>query len=70
MRTRTWDTVLRRFLSYEIVDEELSESITGERIRAEFPEIGFASAFLTALLPDPKEAQMAYELVKECREEA
>lgn len=70
MRTRTWDTVLRRFLSYEVVDDELSESITGERIRAEFPEIGFASAFLTALLPDPKEAQMAYELVKECREEA
>ena len=68
-RARILDRVLGRFMNYEIVDDELSEAITAERIRAEFPEIGFASRFLTELLTDPKEAQMAYSLVIECREE-
>lgn len=52
-----------RFLYYEIEDSELSEIITMERIRSEFAEIGIAAKLLEAL-SDPKEIQMAYELIK------
>lgn len=54
-------------MAYECEDKELSELITKEKIRAEFPEISFAAQLLEAL-DDPKELQMAYELVKACRE--
>ena len=56
--------LLSRFLTYEVDDGELSEIITPEKIRAEFAEIGFAAKLLEELLPIPKEAQMAYDLLK------
>lgn len=62
-RTRVYEETLGGFLTYEAVDDDLSESITPERIRSEFAEIGFASRLLEAL-DDPKELQMAYELIK------
>ena len=60
------DEALRRFLTYEVADAGLSERITPEQIRAEFAEIGFAAQLLEALT-DPKEIQMAYELIKKYR---
>ena len=51
-----------RFITYEVDDRDLCEVITKERIRSEFPEIGFAAAFLEAI-GDPRELQMAYGLV-------
>ena len=57
---------MEQFLDYEIVDEELSELITEDMIKEEFPEMSFSAAFLTELLGDEKEVQMAYELLKEC----
>lgn len=57
---------LGRFLSFETDDSGLSELITPERIRSEFAEIGFASAFLESL-DDPREVQMAYELINKYR---
>lgn len=62
-----YDASLSEFMTYEIEDKELSELITKDKIRAEFPEISFAAQLLEAL-DDPRELQMAYELVKACRE--
>ena len=55
--------MLDGFLTYETDDRNLAELITGEKIRAEFAEIGFAAEFLESLT-DPKEIQMAYDLIK------
>ncbi|MDD7734833.1 MAG: metallophosphoesterase [Firmicutes bacterium] len=66
-RNDIYDAELSEFMTYEIEDKELSELITKDKIRAEFPEISFAAQLLEAL-DDPKELQMAYELVKACRE--
>ena len=63
-KQRIYDETLGRFLTYEVDDAELSEQITPERIRAEFAEIGFAARFLEKLT-DPREVQMAYELIKQ-----
>ncbi len=65
-KQRIYDDALRRFLTYEVADAGLSEKITPEQIRAEFAEIGFAAQLLEAL-SDPKEIQMAYELIKKYR---
>lgn len=67
-RHRIYDELTREFLSFESVDAGLSEQITVEQIRAEFAEIGFAASLLERLMDDPKEVQMAYELLNECRE--
>ena len=65
-KQKIYDEALRRFLTYEVADAGLSERITPEQIRAEFAEIGFAAQLLEALT-DPKEIQMAYELIKKYR---
>ena len=62
-RQQTYEELLGKFMTYEIDDQNLSELITPEQIRAEFAEIGFAAEFLKAL-SDPKEIQMVYELIK------
>ncbi len=54
-------------MTYEVADEALCEQITREKIRSEFAEIGFAAKLLEALT-DPREVQMAYELVRKYRE--
>ncbi len=61
-RQRIYDDALGRFLTYEIEDGALCETITTERIRREFAEIGFAAELLESL--NDKERQMAYELIK------
>lgn len=62
-KQQAYDAALGRFLTYEIVDTELCERITVEKIRSEFAEIGFAAKLLEALT-DPREVQMAYELIR------
>ena len=62
-RQRIYEEALKPFLTYEIEDELLCEMITKEKIRSEFAEIGFAAELLGSL-EDPKEMQMAYDLIK------
>ena len=67
-RKKLYDQLLNRYLAYEIDDAELGEKITPEKIKAEFAEIGFAAKLLEELLSEPKEAQMAYDLLKKFQE--
>ena len=59
---------LSRFIEGSYDDSALSELISKELIWAEFPETSFSAGLLTALLDDPKEAQLAYELLTSLRE--
>ena len=58
-----YETHLSRFLDYKIIDNDLSEKITREKIESEFSEIGFIAKFLEGLMDDPIELQMAYDIV-------
>lgn len=58
-----YDAVLSRFMEYRVIDGELSEKITKEKIENEFSEIGFAAKFLEELADDPIALQMAYDVV-------
>lgn len=58
---------LSRFVEGTYSDSALSELISPELISAEFPETSFSSGLLTALLDDPKEAQLTYEMLKSLR---
>lgn len=62
------ETVLSRFLEGTYDDYALSKLISKELIDAEFPETSFSAGLLTALLDTPKEAQLAYELLKALKE--
>ena len=63
-RKKIYESVLGRFLTFgEVEDSALCERITDERIRAEFPEFGFAAEILQNV-NDPKERQIAYDLIK------
>lgn len=55
------------FLDNEVKDEDLGEIITHDRINNEFSELSLAAKFLNELT-DPKELQMAYQLIKKYRE--
>ena len=68
-RNEIYKELLGSFLTYEIIDNDLSELITADKIKAEFSEISFAASLLVELLYDPKETQMAYNLLNECREQ-
>lgn len=68
-RAKTYQTVLSRFLAYETEDSGLSPEITIEKLRSEFSELSFAARFMEHFLDDPVELQMAYELVRQCRED-
>ena len=65
---RILDALLSRFIEGTYNDTALSRLITKELIEAEFPETSFSAGFLTALLDDPKEAQLAYELLSSLKE--
>lgn len=58
------EKALSRFLRGSYDDHGLSELISRERIEKEFPETSFAARLLTELLPDPRETQWMYELIK------
>ena len=63
-RHRILDRLLSRFIEGTYSDTALSRLITKELIDTEFPETSFSAGLLTALLDDPKEAQLTYELLK------
>ena len=67
-KERIYKEILERFLTYEVDDSELSEEITLDKIQAEFAETSLASMLLEELLDNPTELQMAYQLLKECKE--
>ncbi len=59
---------LSRFVEGTYNDSSLSKLISKELIDAEFAETSFSGSLLTALLDEPKEAQLAYELLKSLKE--
>ena len=66
-RGKIYESLLSKFLFYEIEDSELSEEITIEKIRAEYSELSFAAQFMEQFMDNPVELQMAYQLVKKCK---
>ena len=54
---------LSRFIEGSYNDYSLSKLISKSLIDAEFPETSFSAALLTALIDQPKEAQLMYELL-------
>ena len=67
-RKQLYTDTLSRFLTFEVVDNELSEEITLDKIRSEYAETSFAAQFMERLIDNPSELQMAYELLKECQD--
>ena len=61
---------LSRFLEGTYDDSELSKLITQELINAEFPETSFSAKLLTALIHEPKQAQLVYDLLTTLKEES
>ena len=59
---------LDRFLEGTYNDYNLNKLISKELIESEFPEVSFSAKLLTSLLEEPKEAQLAYELLKSLKE--
>lgn len=59
---------LSRFIEGTYNDSNLSKLISKELIESEFPETSFSAGLLSALLDEPKEAQLAYELLKSLKE--
>ena len=68
-RARTIDCVLSRFVEGTYNDYAVSKLISKELIDAEFSETSFSANLLTMLLDNPKEAQLAYELLKPLKDE-
>ena len=62
------EDVLSRFVEGTYNDYALSKLISKELIESEFPETSFSAGLLTSLLDEPKEAQLAYELLKSLKE--
>lgn len=58
------EELLGPFIEGTYSDAELSRLISEEIIDVEFAETSFAAGFLKDLLDEPKEAQLAYELLK------
>ena len=59
---------MEKYLTYEVEDAELSEEITMDVIQTEYAETSLASRLLAELMDNSTELQMAYDLLKECRE--
>ena len=62
------EDVLSQFVEGTYNDYALSKLISKELIESEFPETSFSAGLLTSLLDEPKEAQLAYELLKSLKE--
>ncbi|MCH5260541.1 MAG: metallophosphoesterase [Lachnospiraceae bacterium] len=67
-RNKLLEDILSRFVEGTYSDSGMSVLISKELINAEFPETSFSAGFLTALLDEPKEAQLTYELLKSLKE--
>ncbi|MDO4503486.1 MAG: metallophosphoesterase [Coriobacteriia bacterium] len=68
-RKRLYEDLLGGFLSHEVRDTDLSEQVTMEKISDEFPSVSLAYQLLQELQDDPKELQMAYELLVQSKAE-
>ena len=67
-RRRIIDNALSRFIEGGCNDYALSRIISKKLIDSEFPETSFSAMLLTSLLDEPKEAQLAYELLKSLKD--
>ncbi len=63
------DKLLSRFVESSCNYSGLSKLISKEQIDSEFAETSFSAGFLAALLDEPKEAQLAYELLNSLKKE-
>lgn len=68
-RENIYRQLLKEYLTYEIVDNELSEEITVDKIREEYAETSFAAQFMENLMDNTTELQMAYQLLEDCKED-
>ena len=59
---------LARFVEGTFSDGDLSKLLSKDIIEAEFLETSFSAKLLSELLGEPKEAQLAYELLKSLKE--
>lgn len=59
---------LSRFIEGIYNDYGLNKLISEELIKSEFPETSFSAELLLSLLDEPKEAQLAYELLMSIKE--
>lgn len=62
-RSLIYNDLLCDFLSWQAADGDLSEQVTMDKIGTVFPEESLAYRLLQELQGDPKELQMAYELL-------
>jgi len=67
-RKEILDNALSRFLESTYSDSALNKLISEDLINEEFPETSFSFGLLHALLEEPKEAQMIYDLLKALKE--
>jgi DNA repair exonuclease SbcCD nuclease subunit len=67
-KSKYLDNSLSRFIEGTYNDYALTKLISKELIEAEFPETSFSAGLLTALLDEPKQAQLTYELLKSLKE--
>lgn len=67
-RHKIIEAALARFIEGTYNDYALSKLISKTLIESEFPETSFSAGLLNALLDEPKEAQLAYELLKALKE--
>lgn len=67
-RVAVIEAALARFLEGTYNDYGLNKLISKELIDREFSETSFSAGLLTALLDEPKEAQLVYELLQSLKE--
>ncbi len=67
-RAEITEALLSRFTEGSYNDYALSKLISKEIIQKEFSETSFSAGLLNALLDNPKEAQLTYELLKALKE--
>ena len=67
-RHKVIEGALARFIEGTYNDYSLNKLISKALIESEFPETSFSAGLLNSLLEEPKEAQLAYELLKSLKE--
>ena len=67
-RYKIIERALARFVEGTYNDYSLNKLISQSLIESEFPETSFSAGLLNSLLDEPKEAQLAYELLKSLKE--
>lgn len=67
-RHKIIEASLARFIEGTYNDYSLNKLISKALIESEFPETSFSAGLLNSLLEEPKEAQLAYELLKSLKE--